>query len=532
MTVSCDSLGARVAASAARYPDRAALYVAGTTYTYRVLHEHAMRLAQLICNVDQGDVPLCAVYAKRSLWTYVGILGTLLAGRGYVPLNPAFPAQRCRTMLELAGVSTLIADRDHSASLGEVVRDIPRRLTILLPDCDRLPAWVADCPQHRILDAGALLNQPASGMPRQVAADDIAYLMFTSGTTGAPKGIGIRQSNVRAYIDAVAERYDIQPADRFSQNFELTFDLSVHDMFVCWSRGACLCVPPERTVMAPARFIREHQLTCWFSTPSTAAIMQQLRMLRCGAFPTLRWSLFCGEPLTAQIADAWQQAASGSTVENLYGPTEATIACTVYTYSAVTSPATCVNGIVPIGRPFGHTRVAVIDEQGKLARQGEVGQLLLGGAQVAPGYWRDPERTAGAFVSLDTLEPVGPWYRTGDLATVNARGDLIYRGRVDDQIKIMGHRVELGEVEAVARDGSDARMVVALGWPRTAAGAQGIILFLTGSRVPDDTILARCKQRLPAYMVPREIHHVDAIPLNANHKVDRQQLLKTRERLA
>jgi non-ribosomal peptide synthetase component F len=331
-----------------------------------------------------------------------------------------------------------------------------------------------------------------------------------------------------AYVHAMVERYDIQPEDRLSQAFALTFDPSVHDLFVCWRRGACLYVPPERVAMAPASFICEHQLTSWYSTPATAAIMLQLRMVRPAAFPSLRLSLFSGEALPVQLAAVWQQAAPHSRLENLYGPTEATINCTAYTYSPTISPMESVNGIVPIGQSFGQTRIAVVNQDGVPVGPDEVGELLLSGGQLAPGYWRDPVRTAKAFVAYPALSPAGPWYRTGDLVAVNANGNIQYHGRIDDQIKIRGHRVELQEVEGVIRDVSGAEVVVALGWPKTPAGADGIIVFLTQTPTSNATILAACKHRLPEYMIPQEIHHMSSIPLSTSGKIDRLALLQRR----
>lgn len=281
--------------------------------------------------------------------------------------------------------------------------------------------------------------------------------------------------------------------------------------------------------MAPGRFVFEQALTSWFSTPSTAALMLRMRMLRRGAFPSLRWSLFCGEALTVEVADAWRAAAPGSALDNLYGPTEATIACTAYRYDGANGGGGFVNGVVPIGRPFGTTRAAVVDARLQPVAPGEPGELLLGGGQLAGGYWRDPERSERAFVSVPALEPEGPWYRTGDLASVRERGELVYRGRIDDQIKVRGHRVELQEVESAVRAASDASAVVALGWPRTAAGADGIIVFLSGGGAADEAVLEGCRRALPEYMVPRELHRVEAMPLNPSGKVDRRRLLETRE---
>jgi acyl-CoA synthetase (AMP-forming)/AMP-acid ligase II len=188
-----------------------------------------------------------------------------------------------------------------------------------------------------------------------------------------------------------------------------------------------------------------------------------------------------------------------------------------------------VNGVVPIGQSFGRTLTAVVDDALRPVPDGTTGELLLGGDQLATGYWRDPDRTAQAFVSAPALTPKGPWYRTGDLAALDDRGRLLYRGRADDQIKIRGNRVELQEIEAAARAASAATAAVALGWPRTPAGADGIILYLVGSSTPDDEVLRGLRRLLPGYMVPSEIHRVDRLPLSPSGKVDRRRLLAERD---
>jgi amino acid adenylation domain-containing protein len=523
-----------VAATASVHAERPALVVDGATTTYASLLESAAGLAHLLRSVGTGvgenAEPLCALYAKRSLWSYAGVLGILLAGRGYVPLNPGYPAQRTRRMLDASGVATLVADARSADSLGDVLEGTQRELTILLPETHTAPSWAEHDRRHRVLCAPDL---PSGGsLPSAAAAGDaaLAYLLFTSGTTGSPKGIGISHASVLAYVAAMGELYDVGPEDRCSQNFELTFDLSVHDLFVCWARGACLYVPSERAVMAPAAFVRDHELTCWFSTPSTAAVMQRMRMLEPGAFPSLRWSLFCGEALTWEIAEAWQAAAANSTLENLYGPTEATIAFTAYRYGSA-RPSDAADAVVPIGRPFARNLVAVVGERGEPLHGDAIGELVLAGPQLASGYWNDSERTRQAFVSFPELDPPGPWYRTGDLVSWSAGGELLYRGRRDDQIKIRGHRVELQEVEALARRACGSGSVVALGWPRTPSGADGIILFVSGAAAPDDVIRDSLRSSLPAYMQPSEIHRIENMPLNASGKTDRAALLEWRGRM-
>jgi amino acid adenylation domain-containing protein len=521
-------LGGAVLRSARAHPDRPALAAAGTTWTYRDLIGAASTVAAAVRRVDEGGAALCAVHAERSPWAYAGILGGLLAGRGYVPLNPSFPPDRSRAMLDRSEASTVVVDAERLEPTGAVLDGVERPITVIAPDAGTPPTW-AHGSRHRVLTAADLRG---GGAPTADGAEpaSTAYLLFTSGTTGTPKGIGITQANVGAYLAAMGERLGLGDVDRCTQNFALTFDLSVHDMFACWTAGACLCVPAPTEVIAPARFVREQRVTCWFSTPSTAGIMLRLRLLRPGAFPTLRWSLVCGEALAGEVAERWADAAPRSLVENLYGPTEATIACTRYRYRRGTPPEELPNGLVPIGRPFGSTRAEVVGADLEPLGPGMVGELLLAGDQVAPGYWRDPERTARAFVSPPTLAG-GPWYRTGDLASRSDDGELAYHGRVDDQIKIRGHRVELQEVEAVVRAVSGgAAIVVALGYPRTTAGADGVIVFTAGATASDDMMLEACRRAMPGYMVPSEIHRVESVPQNASGKVDRRRLLELRER--
>lgn len=463
--------------SAERFPDRPALEVAGQTLTFRELRERSAAVAATIAGRSPpGSPPLTAVYASRSVTAFAGVLGSLLAGNGYVPLNPSFPPARCREMLTRSGARTLVVD----AGAAE-------RLTELLDGAGGPPAVIApDDPNERLVPADELV-------PAGTGAEDVAYLLFTSGSTGKPKGVGVTHANAVSFIGPVVERYRISETDRCSQTFDMTFDLSVFDMFVTWERGACLCCPSEHELMAPGRFIRRSELTVWFSVPSTGAFMRKLHMLKPGRYPTLRWSLFCGEPLPVEVAAAWAAAAPNSTVENLYGPTEGTIACTVERFGA-DSAARALNGIVPIGAPLGEMRALVAGPDLTEVAPGEDGELLMAGPQVTPGYWQDPERTAAAFVV-----PPGRaerHYRTGDRVRrpLDAADPLVYIGRMDHQIKVLGHRVELGEIEAVLREESGVDAAIAVGWPVTDSGAGGIAAFVRDTAV--DVAAVRAAARL------------------------------------
>ena len=296
-------------------------------------------------------------------------------------------------------------------------------------------------------------------------------------------------------------------------------------MFVAWGQGACLCAASPSTLIKPGKFITEAQLTVWFSAPSTGAFMRRLGSLKPGTYPQLRLSLFCGEALPLELAQAWQDAAPASIVENLYGPTELTLACTLYRWDPETSPAECELGVVPIGFPYPRMQPLVADEQQREVPEGETGELLMAGPQVALGYWQDEEKTAAAFVVPPGKDVV--YYRTGDRVR-RPIGDapLAYLGRVDNQVKIMGIRVELGEIDAALREASGVDAALAVGWPLTQTGVGGVVGFVGAPGADGKEIRAKVAAALPEYMVPREVRVVDELPLNANGKFDRKALLE------
>src|SRR5262249_5830301 len=316
------------------------------------------------------------------------------------------------------------------ASIGglpKLLRDIDSAVTVIAPDIEDWRGLPSALPRHRFVGAGQLSNRIDFIFSPYGDPGAVAYLLFTSGTTGEPKGVPISSGNVRAYLRYVGGRYDITEQDRCSHEFELKFDLSVHDMFVCWEHGACLFCVPQKSVMLPVRFIRDHALTTWFSVPSVAGVLARLDLLQPHTFPSLRYSLFCGEPLLAAHAELWQQAAPNSILENLYGPTETTIAISRYQWD--NSVRECVHGIVPIGRLFEGQECCVIDEQPhQVVPSGLPGELCLAGSQVTRGYWNDASKTREKFIELPG-RPGTVWYRTGDLVRRGADGCLHYLGR-------------------------------------------------------------------------------------------------------
>jgi amino acid adenylation domain-containing protein len=509
--------------SAERFGDRPALELGSDKLSYRELLERAQNIAATLAEHDKTpEVPLTAVFGHRSTTAFASVIGALLRGHGYVPLNPGFPEARTAAMLRRSACSAMLVDSTAVGQLGDVLHGVGRSLAIILPDADDVSELQARFPEHRFFAHGDVKGGH-DYVPPQVDPNGIGYLLFTSGSTGEPKGVMVAHRNVVAFVDTMVERYGITENDRFSQTFDLTFDLSAFDMFVCWERGACLCVPTQGQKMLPGKYITDAGITVWFSVPSTAVLMNRLRMLKPGKYPNLRWSLFCGEALPVEICQLWADAAPSSTLENLYGPTELTIACTLYTFDRERTAREAEMGVVPIGTPYPQMEVLVADESLNEVAPGETGELLMTGPQLTLGYFRDPARTAAAFVVPPGKDKT--FYRTGDRVR-RPKGDapLVYLGRMDYQIKIQGYRVELGEIEAILREEARVDVAIAVGWPMTPSGADGIVAFIAPSELDPAEVRTRAIARLAPYMHPSQVRVVDEFPLNANGKVDRKAL--------
>lgn len=502
-------------------PDRPALAVGNATLSYSELDAAARVWASALAKLSASPPQRVGIMAARSEVAYTATLAALYSGAAFVPLNPTFPASRTARMIDAAQLDVIVVDRGATAHYAEasalVTVEAPPMLAPAHDTWDATPqrAWTRK-------DIEGLT--PAGDLPPVLPADT-AYLLFTSGSTGLPKGVPVAHSNVLHFIDVVSARYGITDHDRFSQTFDQTFDLSVFDIFVAWENGACLCAMQPLDLLAPGRFIQRQGVTVWFSVPSLPALLRKKNLLKPDAFPTLRWSLFCGEPLPRVTAELWQAAAPDSVVENLYGPTELTIACLVHRWNRERSPEMCVNEVVPIGRPYPGLGALVMGEDGKPVARGESGELWVCGPQTVPGYWRNPRQTSERFVEVPGPgDLVTRFYRTGDRVRQLAEGDYVYLGRVDHQIKVMGHRVELGEIEAVLMRQDGVAQAAAIGWPVVDGSAEGIVAFVTGTITDVQEVRNAARVALPDYMAPRTVELLEQMPLNANGKIDRAVL--------
>lgn len=515
------SLRSLVLEQAQRTPDAPALVVGSRTRTYRELCDDALKIAALLQSGSARRPARVGIFAQRSSTAYAGTLGALFAGATFVPLNRKFPVARTRSMLRRAVLDAIVVDQESAAQLMDVVAENDRPLRIITPDIEitlrtSLPACSLAGP------AEFESVRPLSELP-PVLADDLAYLLFTSGSTGEPKGVGVTHANVMHYIRVIIDRYQLSPSDLCSQTFDPTFDLSVHDMFATWASGASLHVPQSIELLAPVRFVQKHGLTVWFSVPSVAALAIRKGMLKPASMPSLRISLFCGEPLPERTAQLWQDAAPKGIIENLYGPTELTIACFAHRWCR--TPESSSNSIVPIGRPLPGLGAIITDDSLNEVVPGHSGELLVCGPQTTPGYWQDHQRTSERFPEL----PVSAvekkrFYRTGDRVRRDADGVYSYIGRTDNQIKVLGFRVELGEIESLLLLQPGVVQAAAIGWPQEDGHALGIVAFVAGDGISGLALADRARALLPPYMVPQQVIVADGLPLNSNGKIDRSAL--------
>ena len=504
--------------NAARSPDRLALCVNQRDLSYGELAALSERIAAWLEQRSASEAKRVGVLASRSWVAYAGILGACWAGAAYVPLNPDWPEQRLLRILESTELDALVVDDRGVKLLSAQVRDHgPKH--ILAPGCSTSFSFGMPPAAAPVAGFDALPPLDPRHLPKMLGEDDLAYIMFTSGTTGLPKGVMISTGNVSSFLSAMQERFPFSTRDRVSQRHELSFDFSVLDLFITWLSGASLHVVPASQLVGPSRFIRERQLTSWFSVPSTVAFMRDMKMLTPGAFPSVRYSAFCGEPLPAASVRAWQQACPNSVIDNIYGPTEATVACLGQRCSEPLV-VTKERGTIAIGKPFGGTEAAIVDSSLHFLPPGERGELALSGKQIAKGYFKDEQKTAARFPSIAGRV----WYLTGDLASQDADGRFHHLGRTDHQVKVVGYRVELEDVEAHLREVCGVDSVAAVAWPITKGSAEGIVAFVAGGTLSAAEIRKGMQTRVPKYMVPTRVRFLERLPLSASGKTDRKAL--------
>lgn len=499
-------------------PDASAVVCKGKALTYREMANRAAQLANYLTHSRdwqrQDEPPRVGILASRGIDACVALIGACWAGATYVPIGLKLPEERILTLLSLCKLSAIIADEEGAKLLTER----------LLDACPPIVIHTGSAPATPRVGSVDLISMESlshltPGEPAPMAMHEIAYIIFTSGTTGVPKGVMIPLGAVRHYVTMIADRLGLRASDRALETCELSFDFSVHNMFSTWEVGASLHILPATTVMNAVKFARSSELTVWNSVPSLAGMLRQVKALNPGSLASLRVTVFGGEQLPESTVTTWQSAAPNSVIFNLYGPTEATVFCLSQT---ITNPLPLTPGrdVVAIGTPLPGSEAAVVDEHGLQVADGTLGELAIAGMQVADGYLGAPELTESRFPTLNGKR----WYLTGDLATRDTSGTFHCLGRIDNQVKVMGYRVELEEIDAHLRIVTGADVVGSVAWPLVDGMARGIVSFVGVQTIDADRVITELKTKIPPYMVPNRVIALENMPLNQSGKVDRRAL--------
>lgn len=489
----------RIAQQLDKHPDRPALFLDGRHHTYGDLGAKIAAIQELIQQHERSTNKIIAMVANSDLETYASMLAILFSGHGYLPVNPSAPVDRNASILQQAGCDLLLSSNDESADT--LVPAIPALRVVSTRD---LPT---------------VTSKPAF---RQVPDTQYAYLLFTSGSTGIPKGVPISRGNLASFLVGFFERgIDLDENDRVLQMFDLTFDFSVMSCFVPLVVGACLypAATNDLRFMSVYRLLEEQQITCAPMVPSVLTFLRpyfdEIRLDK------LRFSIFCGEPLLAKLTEEWAACTPNSRIINFYGPTEATVFCSAYEWSPERQKA--LNGALSIGTAMLHCTMLVVDERGSILPPNQSGEICLAGAQLTSGYWNDPQKNKEAFFEISRDDSPERFYRTGDLGYVDTDGDFMFQGRVDQQVKVQGFRIELAEIEHHARACTGVKQAVAVAVPNQDGNTE-LILCLESYQGDTADVLSALVDKLPSYMIPVRSINVPVFPLNKNGKIDRPAL--------
>jgi amino acid adenylation domain-containing protein len=492
-----DVVHALFEAQAARHPQRQALAFGDVEWSYAQLNDEANRLAHHLIGLGVRAETRIGIAMERSLEMVVGLLAIMKTGAAYVPIDPEYPHERVRYMIEDSGVRLVLTQAALRGRLG-------------------LDGVVASIE----VDALDLGSRPAHNPQVPVHGENLVYLIYTSGSTGRPKGAGNRHRALCNRLDWGQRHQPLDAGDTVLQKTPFSFDISFWEFFWPLTVGARLALAGPGEHRDPARLaalVERHRITTIHFVPS---MLQAFLSSEPGAScDGLRRIVCSGEALSAELQARTLAAFPRASLLNLYGPTEAAIEVTYRDCSDEGLAA------VPIGKPLAHVTTRILDAELNVVAQGVAGELHLGGLALARGYWDRPGLTAERFVADPHGAPGERLYRTGDLVRWRADGQIDYLGRIDHQVKVRGFRIELGEIEAALLNIPGVREAVAVA--HVGAGDARLVAYLSGEgELLDDAagLKARLGRTLPDYMVPTLIVRLERLPLNINGKVDRKAL--------
>ena len=493
--------------SAKKFPHKTAVYINDERISFLELEEQSNQLARFLKakGTKQGDrIAFCL---HKSIYSVMSVASIVKADAIYVPLNAQAPFARLQQMTEDSTPKFILCDNrtyDFVKSLGNIVN----------------------------LDEAAsdIANESKEKLIYENNTHDIAYILYTSGSTGKPKGVMIRHSNIINATDWACEELGITEHDRMSQHPPLHFDLSTFDLYCAFKAGTSLYLIPEGMALFPSSlltFIERTELTIWNSVPSVMVQMFMTGIVKPNRLPKLKKIFFNGEAFPTKFLAAWMQSYPDKVFVNMYGPTETTVQCMFYPIREVPRDMT---KSVPIGKACRNVEVVAVQEDGTRADINQIGELYISGLGIGAGYWNNPEKTAISFIPHPFDPEKGTTYRTGDLVILRENGNYDFIGRKDNQIKIRGNRIELGDVEAALYALPYIKEAAAMAIPDQETGGNKLIAFVNVEKGDEERSLKDdIAKIIPGYMIPDEIR-VCHLPQTSTGKIDRVMLKKLYER--
>lgn len=484
--------------SVQRRPDKIAVVDENSRITYEELDRRAKKLSAYINKYSKGKNNPIAVYMKKSVDCIAAFLGIAYSGNFYSPLDVKSPAERIANIIDTLKPAAVIYDSEDG-----------NRLDFDCKKIDIRAAYNFELRDHSIANFRSILDV------------DPLYVMFTSGSTGRPKGVVISHKSVIDYTEWLEETFCFDEKTVFGNQAPFFFDNSILDIYSTIKNGSTMVIIPEYMFPFPnllIDYINKQKINTLFWVPSALSGVANSGILDKTDMPSLQTVLFCGEVMPNKQLNIWRKRYPKIRYANLYGPTEITDVCSYF----IVDREFTDDEPLPIGKACKNTEILVLNEQNQLVHGDETGELCVRGICLSHGYYGNVEKTNAVFIQ----NPLNPnyndlIYRTGDLVKYNEFGELIYIGRKDFQIKHQGYRIELGEIETAAYGMSQMRQCCAV----YNTEKKKIILYcVLFSKILEKEIYAFLKNKLPKYMLPSEIFLKEALPLNANGKIDRKAL--------
>ena len=488
--------------TAKRLPNKLALQDISGNITYQEYRSKSLAIAYKIVELNKGEMKKpVVVYLEKGKEVLVSFMGVAYSGCFYSPIDTEMPQSRVDKILEVLKPEIVITTNKLKTNF-EKFNFYGSYIIYEETICSEEDETAVKPYTEKIIDT------------------DLLYVLFTSGSTGVPKGVSICHRSVIDYTDWVTETFNITQKDTFGNQAPFYFDNSILDIYSCMKTGATLNIIPKKLFFQPVpllEYIKYNKINTIFWVPSALIVVSKLKAFRnVDLSDTLKRVLFCGEVMPNKQLNIWRKFLPNVTYANLYGPTEITDACTYYIVDREFSD----DEPLPIGIPMSNTDILVLNDEDKLVTDDEVGELCVRGTSLAMGYYNNPEKTRSAFVQNPLNKAVPEIiYRTGDLVRYNEYREIIYISRKDFQIKHLGHRIELGEIETAISSLEEVTLNCCLYDEKN----QKIVLFVD-AQVDRDYIKDRIEKLVPEYMIPGKVIYLENMPINANGKIDRIKL--------